>query len=454
MKKISLLALFICMVLMACTRKSEYTEIKGFVKDASLKEVRLYNVKDGSTHFYASTKVAEDGSYGFLFRSAQPGFYTLGNDKMNFIFYAKGGDQVNIDILDDRAELNGENTPENIALYKWEDFSAGVRLKSVYFWKKSSNYKDFFPEFSVFVTKLDSIKGEIHSGNSEFDHLLRTKIDYDVDFYAMNFLSTPRTMHPKREDWPEYYNTIVSEEQFVTDEVLRFPFGVRMLSNYTRFVYKCEGMKYELKEEYYDFCLDHLKSDRLKGEYLLQNVFSSIKSYDQFLMWTERYGKYLVTPSQKKRVEAIGAKLYDTEPGSQAADFTYPDIDGKEVSLSDFKGKVVLVDVWATWCGPCKGELPYLKKLEEEMRGLDVVCLGVSVDKAEDNQKWKEFVKKEGLGGVQLHASGWSKITKDYKIKGIPRFMIFDKKGNIVSVDAPRPSSPELKKMLERELRK
>ena len=54
--------------------------------------------------------------------------------------------------------------------------------------------------------------------------------------------------------------------------------------------------------------------------------------------------------------------------------------------------------------------------------------------------------------GIQLLANGWSKITKDYKINGIPRFMVFDKKGNIVSADAPRPSNPELKKMLEAEL--
>ena len=56
------------------------------------------------------------------------------------------------------------------------------------------------------------------------------------------------------------------------------------------------------------------------------------------------------------------------------------------------------------------------------------------------------------LKGIQLLANGWSKITKDYKINGIPRFMVFDKKGNIVSADAPRPSNPELKKMLEAEL--
>lgn len=207
-------------------------------------------------------------------------------------------------------------------------------------------------------------------------------------------------------------------------------------------------------EDYYNACLNYLKNDRLKGEYIVRNIFPKIKSYDQYLSMSDRYGKYLVTPSQKARVEAIGTALYDTAPGKMAADFTYPDVNGKDVSLSDFKGKVVLVDVWATWCGPCRGEIPHLKKLEEEMHGTDVVFLGVSVDEAKDKQKWLDFIKKEKLGGIQLHASGWSKITKDYKIKGIPRFMVFDKKGNIVSVDAPRPSSPELKQMLEAELKK
>ena len=111
----------------------------------------------------------------------------------------------------------------------------------------------------------------------------------------------------------------------------------------------------------------------------------------------------------------------------------------------------LLVDVWADWCGPCRQQIPYLKKLEEEMHGTDVVFGGVSVDEPKDKQKWLDFIKTEGLKGVQLLAGGWSKITKDYKITGIPRFMVFDKKGNIVSVDVPRPSSPELKKMLENE---
>lgn len=83
MKKFSLLLLLICVGISVYAKK--YTEIKGFVKDERLKEIHLYSVEDGSTHLYASTAVAEDGSFGFLFSPSKPGFYTLGNDQMDFV---------------------------------------------------------------------------------------------------------------------------------------------------------------------------------------------------------------------------------------------------------------------------------------------------------------------------------------------------------------------------------
>ena len=300
------------------------------------------------------------------------------------------------------------------------------------------------------VKGLEQLKSKLRSGNKAFDVILSDYVDYATDYYAIIFLHTPREKHPEKSMRPEYYSHIVSARKYTDDKVLQFPEGIKMLISYTSFAYNEDGKKYDV-ESYTDDCLSYLGNDRLKGEYVVNNSFRSFKSYDQYLNAMEKFGKYLVTPSLKMRAEAVGTKLYDTKAGGQAADFTYPDVDGKMVSLSDFKGKVVLVDVWATWCGPCRQQIPYLKKLEEEMHGTDVVFGGVSVDESKDKQKWLDFIKTEGLKGVQLLAGGWSKITKDYKITGIPRFMVFDKKGNIVSVDAPRPSSPELKKMLENE---
>ena len=424
----------------------EYSAIKGFVKGAKLKEVTLYKTVDGSIQACATSRIGADGSFGFQ-QKPETGFYSIGGERLNFPVYLKGGEQVNIDLLETRAQLNGKNSKENKTLYSWVDYAANIRLKAVFFELTRSNYEE------TYVKGLEQLKSKLRSGNKAFDVILSDYVDYATDYYAIIFLHTPREKHPEKSMRPEYYSHIVSARKYTDDKVLQFPEGIKMLISYTSFAYNEDGKKYDV-ESYTDDCLSYLGNDRLKGEYVVNNSFRSFKSYDQYLNAMEKFGKYLVTPSLKMRAEAVGTKLYDTKAGGQAADFTYPDVDGKMVSLSDFKGKVVLVDVWATWCGPCRQQIPYLKKLEEEMHGTDVVFGGVSVDESKDKQKWLDFIKTEGLKGVQLLAGGWSKITKDYKITGIPRFMVFDKKGNIVSVDAPRPSSPELKKMLENELKK
>ena len=91
----------------------------------------------------------------------------------------------------------------------------------------------------------------------------------------------------------------------------------------------------------------------------------------------------------------------ELKEGDQAPTFKYLDINGKEVSLSDLKGKYVYIDIWATWCGPCTGELPHLKELEKKMHGKKIVFVSISCDK--DKAAWEKMVKEKGLEGVQLH---------------------------------------------------
>jgi len=136
--------------------------------------------------------------------------------------------------------------------------------------------------------------------------------------------------------------------------------------------------------------------------------------------------------------------------GEPAIDFTYPDKDGNEFSLSSFNSSLVYVDVWATWCGPCTAEIPALKELEHDYHNNNITFLSVSVDT--DKEAWLNMVAEKKLGGVQLWANGWSAITKSYAISGIPRFMLFDANGNIISLDAPRPSSAEIRGLIDANL--
>ncbi len=442
MKKISLLLWVLCTSVTLFAQKS--TTVKGFVKHKRTPEITLFEIENGDMKVYATATMGRDSSYRFTFIPKKTGFYAVGDRRMSFPIYVKGGEEINIDLLEKKAMLTGKNTKENQALYQWEDFANSIRYQSIVPMVMQTTYKEFFPEFTQFVTKLDSIKGAIKSGDPKFDELIRKKIDYDVDYYAMMFLMTPRTVHPQRSDWPAFYSTIVSDKKFTSTDVLQFPRGINMVLAYTNFATMSGSDRKGA---------DALNNNQLKGETLLWTFAASAKFYPEYEIFIEQ-NDAILTPDQKERAKAIAMKLRPSEAGKPAKNFTYPDINGKEVSLSDFKGKVVVVDVWATWCGPCKGELPFLKKLEEEMHGKDVVFIGVSLDEAKDKQKWIDFVKKEDLKGVQLHASGWSQIARDYVIKGIPRFMLFDKKGNVVTENAPRPSNPMLKKMIEEELKK
>ena len=87
----------------------EYSAIKGFVKGAKLKEVTLYKTVDGSIQACATSRIGADGSFGFLLKP-ETGFYSIGGERLNFPVYLKGGEQVNIDLLETRAQLTGKNS--------------------------------------------------------------------------------------------------------------------------------------------------------------------------------------------------------------------------------------------------------------------------------------------------------------------------------------------------------
>ncbi|MEC5164615.1 thiol-disulfide isomerase/thioredoxin [Flavobacterium sp. PL11] len=158
---------------------------------------------------------------------------------------------------------------------------------------------------------------------------------------------------------------------------------------------------------------------------------------------------------QKKNIEqsVLGLTKFHQEAmktnkmnGTLSPAFDYDNFKGGKTKLEDFRGKYVYIDVWATWCAPCRAEIPFLKKLEQKYHQKDIVFVSLSIDQAKDREKWKKFIQDKELGGVQVFADNdWnSQFVKDYNITGIPRFILIDPKGNIVKSDAPRPSSPTI----------
>lgn len=175
---------------------------------------------------------------------------------------------------------------------------------------------------------------------------------------------------------------------------------------------------------------------------LAQSVVSQIEDESIRDMFT---GKYLDEIVQHQAVIA------EKERESRAKEnpvLTFTDLKGKSFDLSKFRGKIVYVDFWASWCGPCRMQFPYARKLHEsipEKLKKDVVFLYISID--DTVEKWKDGIKSNGLEDfVNGHVEGgWgAEVLAKLGIRSIPRYMLVDRDGKIVNPNAGRPSDPEI----------
>jgi len=116
--------------------------------------------------------------------------------------------------------------------------------------------------------------------------------------------------------------------------------------------------------------------------------------------------------------------------GASAPDFTLPDLNGNPVSLSDYRGKVVLFNIWATWCPPCVSEMPSMEKLHQNMKGEDFDILAVSIDESGADAVGS-FMKKHKLNFTVL-TDPKGTVNNQYHTTGIPESFIIDKNGMIV----------------------
>lgn len=177
------------------------------------------------------------------------------------------------------------------------------------------------------------------------------------------------------------------------------------------------------------------KSNDLTPEFLAKQKASLVEFQEQIIVQYAEQQKI-------NKAWAVG------NPSPDFKDYTV--YEGGTSSLSDYRGSYVYIDVWATWCAPCKYEIPFLEKVEEEYAGKNIKFISMSIDRKADEPKWREMIKNKNMKGIQILADKEfeSDFIQQYFIQGIPRFILLDKEGNILSPDAPRPSEDSLKTML------
>jgi peroxiredoxin len=134
----------------------------------------------------------------------------------------------------------------------------------------------------------------------------------------------------------------------------------------------------------------------------------------------------------------------DLKAGDVAPDLSIKTLDGRSLKLSDFRGKYVLLDFWATWCGPCVGEMPNLKATYDTF-GKDARLVMISLSLDPDRASPEKFVKDNGIGWTQVFLGEWSKdlITLSYGVFAIPKIFLIGPDGKVLAADLRGPKIKE-----------
>ncbi|WP_241739527.1 TlpA family protein disulfide reductase [Aestuariibaculum marinum] len=439
------------------TSKSNLSTVTGHLNfESKTGEVTLHHVVDGQLEVHSTTLVNQQGDFGFQLPVVEPGFYFVDYGQYNnrlrgqvIRLYIEPGLEIKLDINENdyvlKGKHNGFNTLVQEANKINNTFREYNRLKAMF------TYKEFFPFIEGKGTKMvENFKRSINTKDKTFNELLKLAVqaDYETELYF--FFRLPRIAHPEKDNRPEIYTNLYTEGiKFTNPNILKLDNGLMWMSSYFSY-YRHRSDAPFSKLDIIDNEIKHISSDRVKEVYILETLKSLRFKPEEYKKVIPPLYQYL-TSEKSKAYTLEYEKQMHKESGQAGYEFTYEDINGNPVSFKDFRGKYVYIDIWATWCGPCKAQIPYLKELEHAYKGKDIVFMSISVDNIKDKQKWKDFVKSEALGGVQLMADKdfGSGITQNYEINAIPRFLLFDKEGKIISTDALRPSDPLLKEQFD-----
>jgi len=447
MKKVWLLIAVIAIVSCKNEAPIDYALVSGKITNATTNEATIYGLIDRD--FREKMTLSEDGSFKDTLKA---GSYLFSQGKNRAPLYLSAGDNItiNFDAKNFKSSLTFSGKGSEINVYlgakgakEKELMGAGTGV----YVKEEADYKKV-------VYEIKTAQEELLAAASGISSAYKEKENRNINYSYLEKLNKYKTYHA-------YYakkKGFEPSKQFLSElETLKYDHE----EDFNSFV----SYKGLVTAHYMSKASELEKKEAIKGDMAMLKVGGAIENEtikNSLLYEAAKYGitytnnleafysAYMAGSTNKTNNEKI-TKSYNAlkvlDKGNVSPKFVdYENNAGGTTSLDDLKGKYVYVDVWATWCGPCKAEIPFLKKVEKQYHGKNIHFLSLSIDKAKDHDKWKAMIKDKELGGIQLFADNdWnSKFVTDYLIKGIPRFILIDPTGNIVTANAPRPSNKKL----------
>ena len=453
-------------LLAACAGPAEHgAEISGVIENLSETEIQVLYYTDllMNTEESVTVPVAPDGGFSALLPLEQGEFLFLRTPRRTISLYAMPGARIHIQFdaenRDEKPVVSGSGYAESAFLIDYNhhierDLASGLIIN-----RMAGMGAEVFRQYadSVYALKLGHLHAYDGLGelNDDFVAVMETNIMYEkyrllleYPLYYAYFNQT--AVDPDLPDW--YFDFLEEAAAFTREdfrENMRSRAYVSFLSSYLNHL--VENLPEELMEGKSYFQIQYaVGKEHFTGvsrEFVLAQTLISALHFDEFDHASAMYEDFLHTvgPGVYRRLVADEFRVVQSlTPGNLAPDFTARDINGDLISLSDYRGQVIYLDFWASWCGPCMREMPHAKELKRVMANQhDLVFMYISIDT--DEEAWRRTVELHEIEGVHINFPGTATGAPAlYHVRGVPTFYIIGRDGRIFDNRPPRPSNPDI----------
>lgn len=442
------LVLFAAVLLTSCTtEKPVSVHISGHIPTDVADYMIIWNAAGKDTIQFTQ------GDFDYTLTLNQAGFYRMmiGNSRHE-VFLAPGSDlRIDADSLSNPLNIHfsGSLGPENSYL------AASFQTLN------QMDYKEMFTlEPEQFLKQLDSLYKETAALLASS----KTENNLNEDFLKLIVVKETAGKGDKLLKYPDYHAYFSHAENpvlpagyydFISQTDINNPdysglyevknFTESLISYYSSLLLMDSVVDPTLADAQIRSELmainQHLTDSALKNNFLFNSLSNYLEYYGPAdLAWSmDFFIKNCTDTGHIREIKEAMESWSYLLPGKEAPVWEAVTIDGKPVKSTDFLGKYLYVDIWATWCGPCRREIPYMKELITSFKGKNVNFVSVSVDK--EKADWEKMVSEDPFGN-QLFVEGafQSTLATQFKVNAIPRFLLIDPQGKIINVSADRPS--------------
>lgn len=445
MKHLILLLLLITIVSCKQSEDIDYAIFSGKITNSNSEKGSIRSTNGDNVK---AVKINKNGTFIDTIFNAS-GYYNFSDGDERTAIYLENGFKLNITLdtkeFDETIKYTGSGGQENNYMAKKYLLEEKIGEQKEIF---TLEEVDFLKKYNKFYEKLNKELSAL--ANDKFTTLEKVNIKYEKAMKLGDYENAHRYFAKNRDFKVSDTFPDITESEIFDDEDKFKTFTAYQRLTSKSFFAKANKKSKKDSISFQEAAITDIKS--IKSQLIKNHILSGLSSRIRLenKKYEDLYNAIMKLSTDEEFKTEITKKfktLSKLVEGSISPKFNnYENNNGGTSSLDDFKGKYVYIDVWATWCAPCKAEIPSLKKIEEQYKNKDIVFVSISIDKQKAHDAWKKMIVDLEMGGVQLFADkDWkSSFILDYGIRGIPRFILIDKDGKIISSSAPRPSNPAL----------